>query len=244
MLANTASAVPRSGRLDPDIHLPSTAKRELVCFISEKLPLWRDDPGRPGVDGETQLTEHLCDYLNSAVYHSTNWDHVQFRTECQDETWGNRTIDLAVKPRAVTFIIANQRYCQYDALFPIECKRLPTPKGKDRDEREYVINGFGTTGGIQRFKFGHHGAAHTFAAMIAYIQADSCSHWRDQVNNWIRCLATEPGSLWTESDVLRLLSDDLEIGIGSLISEHQRTGNLGKLELHHLWIEMRIPDPH
>jgi hypothetical protein len=42
----------------------------------------------------------------------------------------------------------------FDPIMPIECKRLPTPKAKDRDEREYVITEGATAGGIQRFKLG------------------------------------------------------------------------------------------
>jgi hypothetical protein len=242
MLADNINIVPQSGRLNPDIHFPSTAKRELVCFIAERLPQWRDDPERPNASGETKLTEYLCDYLNGATYYSTIWDHIQFRAETSDETWGGRKIDLTVKPRATGIIIANQRYCQYNALFPIECKRLPTPKERDRDEREYVITKFGTTGGIQRFKFGHHGATHTFAAMIAYVQEQSCSHWLDQVNGWIQDLAMEPDSPWTDFDSLKSLSDNLENGVSTLKSEHQRAGNLERCELYHLWIEMRKPD--
>lgn len=241
MLADNINIVPQSGRLDSDIHLPSTAKRELVCFIAEKLPQWRDDPDRPDADGETRLTEYLCDYLNSVTYYSTDWDHIQFRAEISDETRGDRKIDLTVKPSTAALIIADQRYCRYDALFPIECKRLPTPKGTERDEREYVINKFKTTGGIYRFKFGFHGAAHTFAAMIAYVQEQSCSYWLGQVNGWIQDLATESDSPWTKSDILQPLSDNLETGISTLKSEHQRTGGLERCELHHLWIEMSKP---
>lgn len=237
MLADSISLV-SSGSLDPEIHRPSTVKLELVDFITEELPRWRDHPDRPTASAEPLLTEHLCDHLNSIVYHSTVWSHVQFRTETRDEVRGDRKIDLTVKPRAAVFIIEGRRHTQFDALFPIECKRLPTPKGKDRDEREYVMTQFGTTGGIQRFKFGYHGAVHTFAAMIAYIQERSCSHWLNQVNCWIRDLAAEPNSSWSDSDILQSLSDNLTTGISTFKSELQREGDLGTCELRHLWIKM------
>lgn len=228
----------QSGRLDGDIHLPSTAKLELVCFIAEELPRWRDHTDRPTAQAETTLTEYLCDHLNSATYYSTVWSHVQFRTETGDETRGGRKIDLTVKPRAAAIIIEGRRHSQFDALFPIECKRLPTPTGKDRDEREYVITESGTTGGIQRFKFGYHGAAHTFAAMIAYVQEESFSHWLCQVNRWIRDLGAEPNSAWSDSDILQLLSDDCITGIRTLTSRHRREGGRDDCELRHLWIRM------
>ncbi len=238
MLADSINIVFPSGRLDRDIHLPCTAKLELVGFIAEELPRWRDHPDRPTAHAETTLTEHLCDHLNGAVYYSSAWSHVQFRTETGDETRGGRKIDLTVKPRAATLIIEGRRHSQFDALFPIECKRLPTPKGQDRDEREYVITESGTTGGIQRFKFGYHGAAHTFAAMIAYIQEQSCAQWLDRVNGWIKDLAAGPNSVWSDSDILQPLSDNLATKISTLKSEHRREGGLDGCELRHLWIEM------
>lgn len=238
MLADSINIAPQSGRLDPEIHLPSTVKLALVDFIAEELPCWRDHPDRPTAQAETTLTEHLCDHLNSAAYYSTIWSHIQFRTETTDETCGNRKIDLTVKPLATVLIIQGRRHSQFDALFPIECKRLPTPKGTDRDEREYVFNKFKTTGGIQRFKFGYHGAAHTFAAMIAYVQEQSFSHWLDQVNGWIRDLAAGQNSIWNNSDTLQLLNNNSETGISILKSEHQRNDELKECELRHLWIKM------
>lgn len=238
MLADCINSIPPSGRLDRDIHLPSTVKHELVGFIAEELPRWRDHPDRPPASGETTLTEHLCDYLNSAVYNSSTWSHIQFRTETCDETCGGRKIDLTVKPRAATFIIEGRRHSQFAALFPIECKRLPTPRGKDRDEREYVTNEPGTTGGIQRFKFGFHGAVHTFAAIIAYVQEQSFSYWMTQVNCWIRDLADGAKSVWSDADSLQVVGDKMSTEVRTLKSEHQRTG-LGDCELSHLWIRMR-----
>jgi len=228
----------KSGRLDPDIHLPSTAKLELIDFIAEELPKWRDHTARPIAYAETTLTEQLCGHLNSATYYSTVWSHVQFRTETTDETCRGRKIDLTVKPRAATLIIEGRRHSQFEALFPIECKRLPTPKGKDRDEREYVTTAPGTTGGIQRFKFGYHGAAHTFASMIAYVQEQPFTHWLRQVNSWIRDLAMEPDSPWGDSDMLQPLSEDNSSGISTLKSRHRREGVLHECELRHLWVRM------
>ena len=237
MLTDSFNIV-QSGRLDRGIHLPSTAKLELVGFIAEELPRWRDHTDRPAAHAETTLTEHLCDHLNSAAYHSPDWSHVQFRTETGDETRGGRKIDLTVKPRGTVLIIEGRRHSQFDALFPIECKRLPTPKGKDRDEREYVTTESGTTGGIQRFKFGYHGAAHTFAAMIAYVQQGSFSHWLRQVNCWIRDLSVGTNSAWSDSDILQPLSDNSATGISTLKSRHWREGGLAGCELRHLWIRM------
>lgn len=232
------------GRFHREIHLPATAKSAIVDFIEEELPKWRDHAERPAAKAETTLTEHLCDYLNDAAYHSPVWSHIQFRTEIGDETHGNRKIDLAVKPLGSTLVIEGRRHTLFEALFPIECKRLPTPKGSNRDDREYVFTKFGTTGGIQRFKFGYHGATHTFAAMIAYVQEKSLSYWLEKVNCWVQNLSIEHSSAWTEADSLHLMKENLNLGISTLHSRHQRTGNLDPCEMRHIWIRMAEPTRH
>jgi hypothetical protein len=237
MLANSSHEV-QSGHLADDIHLPGTAKIELVEFIEQELPRWRDHPDRPHAEAEAVLTEHLCDHLNSAVYDSEAWSHVQFRTEIVDETDGGRKIDLAVKPRRKSIVIEARRHSLFDALFPIECKRLPTPHGKNRDEREYVITRNGTTGGIQRFKFGHHGAAHKFAAMIGYVQAKAFSEWLTVMNGWIVSLSAEPESVWTDADCLRSSHENSAGKVYTALSNHERPDGLGPCELRHLWVSM------
>ena len=237
MLAEASEDV-QSGRLADELHLPATAKLELVEFIAQELPRWRDHPERPARHTETVLTEHLCDHLNSAAYFSPVWSHVQFRTETVDETHGGRKIDLTVKPRAACFVIEGRRHTQFDALLPVECKRMPTPKENNRDEREYVVTDRGSTGGIQRFKFGYHGASHNFAAMIAYVQERSFSQWLATVNGWIHDLSQEPGSLWTRADALRQFGEDPNARLFTLASRHERPEQLGDCELRHLWIAM------
>jgi len=238
MLADSANIIPQLGRLDRDIHLSDTVKLELVGFIAEELPRWRDHPDRPTATAETTLTEYLCGYLNSAVQNSSVWDHIQFQPETADEVVSGRKIDLSVKPRAAVLIIEGRRHSQFDKLFPIECKRLPTPKGKNRDEREYVTNYPGTTGGIQRFKFGYHGSDHNFAVMIGYVQEQPLSHWLQKINQWIRKLSSETETLWRYADALEMLSEDTDAGVGRLKSKHNRLNDLDTLELHHLWIVM------
>ncbi|MBL9116193.1 MAG: hypothetical protein JNJ83_14395 [Verrucomicrobiaceae bacterium] len=237
MLADSIPQV-HSGRLDADIHLPSTAKLELIDFIARELPMWRDHPDRPTKTAETALTEHLCDHLNSASYYSEEWSHVQFRTETGDEAKAGRKIDLTVKPRAASLIIEGRRHSQFDSLFPIECKRLPTPAEGDRDKREYVITDPGTTGGIQRFKFGLHGSTHSFAAMIAFVQEKPLENWLGDVNGWITTLSEDDGSSWSASDLLELVNSDAVSKLQVLKSKHARSGGLVDCDLRHLWIRM------
>ena len=91
---------------------------------------------------------------------------------------------------------------------------------------------------MQRFKFGHHGAAHRDAAMIAYVQDQTFSHWLAQVNGWIRDLSSESDSAWSIMDALQPLKDDPTVGLCTLHSHHQRRGGLEEIALQHLWIKM------
>jgi hypothetical protein len=237
MLADNMNLIPQSGKLDPGVQPRFASKMAIVDFITEELPRWRDHPDRPDDHAETKLTETLCDYLNNVARCSLTWSQIQFRTETGDETYASRKTDLTVKP-CETLIIENRRHTIFDSLFPVECKRLPTPQGKDRDEREYVTSQFSTTGGIQRFKLGYHGKSHSFAAMIAYVQEQSCSYWLAKVNHWIADLAAGSNSVWNDSEKLQKQNDNPTTKVSVLKSEHQRV-EVERIELCHLWIEMQ-----
>jgi len=204
-------------------------------FIAKQLPCWRDHADRPAEVAETVLTDQLCSYLNSACYGSEAWSHVQFRTETRDETKKIRTIDLTPKPRAAVLFIEGRRHTQFDSLFPIECKRFPIPA--DRDEREYVITEPKTSGGIQRFKFGHHGAKHDFGGIIGFIQENTADFWLEKVNGWISDLSGS-ASQWGASDVLEMKEKDSKGRCCTYASRHARSGSLNDIVLHHAWISM------
>jgi hypothetical protein len=237
MLADLPIAI-EAGRLEPEVHLPETARYALLDFIAEELPRWRDHPERKPETSEVGLTDQLCAHLNSAARISAGWSRIQFRTEVPDEIRPARTIDLVPKPCGAILIIEGRRHTQFHSLFPIECKRLPTPQESDRDEREYVVTNPGARGGIQRFKFGYHGAAHHLGAMIAYVQEMTFFYWLTRVNGWIQDLSAEANSAWNDSDILLLLNDDSARGLCALRSHHQREGDLGECELRHLWVRM------
>ena len=237
MLANSPITA-QAGTLAPEVHLPGTAHNELLGFIADELPRWRDYPERKPETAETVLTDQLCDHLNSAARLSDAWSRIQFRTEVRDEIQRGRTIDLTPKPCGAVLVIEGRRHTQFDTLLPIECKRLPTPKGQNRDEREYVATATVSTGGIQRFKFGHHGAAHNNAAMIAYVQEQTFCHWHAQVNGWIRDLSSQTDSSWSNSDSLEIQKDNPTARLCTLHSRHYRVSGLEEITLQHLWIEM------
>ncbi|PZP90471.1 MAG: hypothetical protein DI587_38575 [Variovorax paradoxus] len=238
MLADQSDYTGHSGVLKSGIHLPDEWLNSLIKFIANALPNWRDDPEREAASGETKLTSQLCSRLSSLSRHAPGWDMVQFKREEPDETDGRRAIDLTVAPRGDIIWIGARRYSEYQTLIPVECKRLPTPVATDRDEREYLFDKFGTAGGIQRFKAGHHGAAHARAAMIGYVQTNNVEWWRDQLEMWLNGIVQEPVDGWSTNDRLDLVEHDPLRRVAMLESEHERRLGLSVIKIDHLWIEI------
>lgn len=238
MLANLPDFSARSEKFGSDVQRPAAFLHELLNFIADELPHWRDRSDRKYETSETILTSQLCAHLNSIARHSDGWDILQFRIEEPDEQEKGRKIDLVSAPCDATIWIEGRSYTDFETLLPIECKRLPTPKGKDRDEREYVINRHATTGGIQRFKAGHHGAAHTLGAMIAYVQEDTATLWHSRVAGWISDLVAsiEPG--WSVEDSIQLERELETLGLTFFRSVHTRQKGLPNIELRHFWVRM------
>ena len=238
MLADQLEPNIQFGGLDQSIHLQASWHLTLLEFIASELPSWRDDPKRPLESAETSLTSRLCAHMNSATRKSGGWDFLQFRVEEPDENVAGRKIDLVPAPRAATIWIDGREYTQYTALLPIECKRLPVPSGQGRDEREYLYSAHTSTGGIQRFKAGHHGAAHSIGAMIGYIQSSDIDFWSTQMRNWIKELVEAPVDGWALDDELLISKRNTAFRSALLESDHRRSGGLTNIRLHHLWIEM------
>jgi hypothetical protein len=238
MLADGGEGLAHAGVLDGNIHLPGEWLSSLVAFIAAALPSWRDDPRRPSRTGETSLTAHLCGYLNGRTRHATGWDFLQFRREEPDEADARRSIDLIVAPSGSIVWLEGREYSEYRTLLPIECKRLPTPRRIDRDEREYLYSKFSTTGGVQRFKAGQHAAAHTRAAMIGYVQAEDIAFWTRQLNQWIEALVGEALAGWSDSDKLQIASHDIARRVAWLRSTHDRRAGLDPILLDHIWLVM------
>lgn len=238
MLADGSDDRTQAGSLDTGTHLPGEWLTSLVNFIGDVLPGWRDDPARPILAGETALTAQLCARLNGAARHTPGWDFLQFKREEPDEVRGGRSIDLAVAPSGTVLWIEGREYSEYRTLLPIECKRLPTPSGSDRDVREYLISRFSSTGGVQRFKAGHHGAAHSRAAMIGYVQAHDIAHWHSQLDAWIDGIVGEPVAGWSLDDKLAMITHNAVLRIASLKSNHYRQTGLNPIVIDHIWIEM------
>lgn len=241
MLADSLNNHAQSGVLSRDVHLQMASLYELLNFIADELPRWRDRPDRKKHSSENELTSQLCGHLNSSARLSAGWDFLQFRIEEPDEQQRGRKIDLVASPCGATVWVDGRRCIDFDTLLPIECKRLPTPKGKNRDEREYVINRETTTGGIQRFKAGHHGGNYTLAAMIAYVQDETAPFWHGRVMAWIKELSETGLPGWSLNDLIHLEPDSERSGLSIYHSFHTRDKGLPDVKIHHLWIEMHKP---
>lgn len=223
------------GAFDRTLHLPGTFLSAVLDFIAAQLPSWRDDPKRKKVSAETTLTSQLCRYLNGATRKSS-LDHVDFQTEVPDAVKGNRTLDLAPAPSHCTIWIGGREYTYYDTLIPIECKRLPTPKGKDRERREYLHTLVRKAGGVQRFREGLHGADHDIGAIIGYIQMEDAGAWLATLNRWIAVFARTKIAAWSQAEQLHARQVFAAQKTMTATSTHPRKGR--RLELHHLLIEM------
>ncbi len=227
-----------SGLLDKQVQVPGTFCHEVIEFIAEELPRWRDRLSiAERQESETFLTDRLRSHLNSATRHSEGWDILQFGTEVPDEMKKGRAIDLAAKPCGAILVIEGRGYTDFETILPVECKRLPIPSGKDRDEREYVFSSHSTTGGIQRFKAGHHGGVHKLAAMIAYVQEGNIGTWEKRISTWIRELAAHDPSSWSLNDLLEPAANQ-PLTVARLHSRHFRQSGLSEIALEHLWLVM------
>ena len=237
MLADEGEPRVQSGGITADIHLAGSSLLRLIEFLAGELPLWRDRADRKAVESETALTSQLCAHMNSAARRS-RWDFLQFRTEEPDEVVAGRKVDLVPAPSNATVWVDGQRHVDFDPLLPIECKRLPTPIGSSRDKREYLFSRHSSTGGVARFKAGHHGAGHSLGAMIGYVQTGSVSQWHAKLGTWVGVLSRAGVLGWSSADMLHLDREDSTLRCAQLRSQHARQGALPAIDLRHLWIEM------
>jgi len=236
MLADGSNFRP-TGKLAAGILDSGHSRAIILDFVASQLPAWRDRADRPARTSETMLTSQLCAHLNSSARKTRGFDNLQFRVEEADETEISRKIDLVAAPAGDALIVEGRSYVDFDPIVPIECKRLPIPSGAGRDPREYVATRTGIGGGIQRYKAAKHGAAHTQAGLIGYVQADTLEHWFNQVQSWIRelCAAATPG--WSLEDLLVKHAADTVARTANHRSVHSRT-DLPHIHIHHMWIKM------
>jgi hypothetical protein len=215
---------------------PETLVKRTLEFVWEQLPKWRDDPDRAPQEAEERLNAQLCKFLNVAsrdLFPMIHFSHEEKQT-------GARRVDMAALPSG-RFI--GHTYTIYDPFLVFEGKRLPAPS-RIR-EREYVTGGTRKSGGIQRFKLALHGAQHTTAAMIGYVQKHDAVRWRSAINQWICELAEDPtvvAEQWSMNEQLLdlAINEVLRISITSSTHKRSKPAVSSHIRIHHLWIEMGI----
>jgi len=205
-----------------------------IEFVRDQLAPWRDDADRRQTDSEEDLNGQLCGFLN--VVSGDSFPMVYFHHE--ERQTGRRRVDIGARPRQALHL-GSRRYTKYQPFLVFEGKRVPAPS-RDR-EREYVTGDGKTSGGIQRFKLGLHGAKLGVAAMIGYVQAESACHWFTTVNGWITELAESPDEpTWGGDERLTDYTSDAAGRTATCRSTHSRvpTEAGDTFRLHHLWVEM------
>ena len=240
MIADEPRPTPAIGIPDSEVLNVGAFHREIVAFIERELPVWRRRPDRPQVTDEPRLNETLCDHLDCASRRQC-FDSIRFCHEPYQSS--GREADIAVKP-AGTIKVEGRAYCEFEQLLPIECKRLPTPPDKRRNDLEYVHGLLGhRTGGIERFKHGLHGPANQCALIIAYVQAESFAHWLALINARLALLAqngTDNG-LWQPVEPLSSFTAADSADVHKFTSHHRRISPPScseSVDMEHLWLRM------
>lgn len=202
----------------------------LFNFIDDVLPdfepLSIDDDGNLKIS-EDAITEDLADFLDNKQELLNKDPNISFKFTNQSQ----RKADIGVKFGRVYNANTREPFCW------IEAKRLPTPKRKDRDEREYVIvnkEKFKGNGGIQRFKEGKHAPRLTYSIMVGYIQENDSNYWLDKINAWIIELANTNNEFWTKDECLH---KDVSSKCDRFLSVHQRKDKT-TITLYHYWIKL------
>jgi hypothetical protein len=179
------------------------------------------------IEKENHITAPLDDYLGDRVREDNLPYKFQNQTPDRDS---NRITDIAVKIQRSEkgkFHTENSAFCW------IEAKRLKFPNHSN----EYV---FGDTGGIERFKRGHHAPKLLFSIMVGYIQDHDANYWLERVNDKIMDLSknsTDGTIEWSEQDKLQSENGDL-FSIFLAKSENSRLKQNDKIILHHYWVKV------
>ncbi|MDR0384974.1 MAG: hypothetical protein LBH60_02730 [Prevotellaceae bacterium] len=197
----------------------------LFIFINDMLYNYKTSAKEKGENKITQDIE--MDLREKARNNDTFFDFQNQHGQ------GNATTDIGVYLRHGKYF-----FCW------VEAKRLPVPKAKNRDEREYVfvsqekINGkkkFKGNGGIQRFKENEHADKLPFSIMIGYIQdGNSAGYWLKKINEWITELVNANTELWHGEDCLYKYDSNK---CDRFLSSHERKDET-TIILHHYWIKL------
>lgn len=220
----------------------NTLTERTIEFVMNELPNWRDDLSREPEEAEERLNAQLCKFLD--VIARRKLKMVFFHHE--EKQTGTRRVDFSALPTE-RIIIGSTYHTIYSPFLVFEGKRLPAPNGKSKREREYVTGGAETSGGIQRFKLGLHGAKLKLAVIIGYVQQGKIREWVAQINSWIDELAATKSSddlTWETDEKLIKFREYKTKRIGTAFSKHTRRGDVisPKIHVRHLFVDLSMPN--
>lgn len=225
------------GQLQPTATSDTLIDRT-IDFVSDALIPWSQDTERQKGQAEHQLNE---DTLNTQFFHfiqgyakQVGFDMVTFGREMPQK--GQRKADFSISPYLPT-TIHGTRYNCYEPFLVIEGKRLTSKLPKNR-KREYLTGeGKKTSGGIQRFKLGEHGANHEVAVIVGYVQSNLPLSWLGIINDWVEELAKQRKQEWQANEQLTL-EVNCNNQLIKAISKHPRSCKItnSDIKLHHFWI--------
>ncbi len=178
-------------QIDTDDSPAATVVEFLNIHLSSFPRDFKEMRGATIVEGEEDISQELCNYLQDRTYDPNQMFMFQFERKSLKSP---RKSDFGVIARSFGRPQLSQ------AFFVIEAKRLPTP-GVGRN-KEYVE---GNYGGMQRYKKGDHGIGLKESALIGYIQKNDVAYWLMQINEWIEGLIstnTNPDIEWNKDDLL------------------------------------------
>lgn len=240
MIADESPKTPTLGIPDSEVLDAGAFHEKIVAFIEQELPVWRDRPELSQVTDEPNLNQSLCLHLDNASRRQC-FDSIRFLQEPLQTS--GRNADIGVMPLN-NIMVEGICYHDFEQLLPIECKRLPTPPGSRRSDLEYIHGLPGhRTGGIERFKHGLHGSTNQHALMIAYVQAESFSHWLIAINNRLAKLATDgvDDGIWNPTEPLSDSAPAHSPEVQRLKSCHRRLRppcSSDSVEMDHIWLMM------
>ena len=217
---------------------PNAQFKSVIEFLIIHLPKFAESVLTTGINNENGLNSRLSRFITNAAQQKQETFFAENEI-MEDETCGNSPkVDIGI------YLYVDDIEIDPPLISVFEGKRLTKQLQKNR-RREYVIGHeekgkHKTCGGIERFKFGIHGAeldcAGGAGGMIGYIQDGTSESWQNKINTWICELCRIPCSpAWSMQEQLEYRKSN------GRISEYLSIVNRTKDALHltHLWIDVR-----
>lgn len=137
-----------------------------LAFIQEQLPIWRDDPHRSQSTSENNLNLSLCAFLDR----NARREQPMYMFVHQKPQAARRSVDIGVRGTQNETLIGTRAFSPEESYLLIEGKVVP--QSEKLREREYVAGwrkeNSSSTGGMQRFKLGLHGACLETCVPVGY----------------------------------------------------------------------------